>query len=176
MILSKSLLILVFSLSIIGLVVLSSAGIVEGQKKFNNSQYFLYHQFFYGFLPGIFLFLLASKISYNLWKKASLPILLLAIALVMLVFMPDAGIYLKGARRWIGFIGFSFQPSEFLKFALILYLAAWFSQKNRNLKYSSYSLLPLLLILGFISLLLILQPDFGTLALILGGCSSVISV
>ena len=62
-------------LLIFGLVILSSAGIVEGQKKFGSAYYYLNHQILYGVLPGLALMFLFSKIDYKFWKKISLPIL-----------------------------------------------------------------------------------------------------
>ncbi len=162
----KTLTILVFVLIIFGLVMLSSAGIVEGQKRFGSPYYYLTHQLFYGVLPGIAVFLLFSRVNYKFWRKISLPLLILAISLLVLVFVPGIGYGLKGAQRWINLKFFTFQPSEFLKFALIVYLAAWFGQREGRVHGESYSLAPFFLILGFVAFLLILQPDMGTLGLI----------
>src|SRR5436305_2043592 len=112
-------------LLISGLIILSSAGIVEGQKKFGSSYYYLTHQLLYGVLPGIGLMFLFAKIDYKLWKKVSLLILFGALVLMILVFIPKFGYGLKGATRWLSLGGLSFQPSEVLKLALIIYLAAW---------------------------------------------------
>lgn len=155
-------------LIVLGLVMLASAGIVEGQKKFGSSYYFLIHQLFYGLLPGLALFFIASRIRTSTWKKLSFPILLCAIALLILVFVPGFGFGLKGASRWMHVGPISIQPAEFLKLALILYLAAWFSSRNSHSGTSNaYALVPFFLVLGFIAILLVKQPDFGTLGIIL---------
>lgn len=153
-------------LLIFGLVVLSSAGIVEGQKKFGSSYYYLTHQLLYGVLPGLGLMFLFYKVDYRFWKKISLIILFGALLMMILVFMPNFGYNLKGATRWLDIGGFSFQPSEILKLSLIIYLAAWFGNRDERIKNWSYGTAPFLIVLSFVALLLLLQPDIGTLIVV----------
>lgn len=162
----KILTILTFILVVFGLVMLSSAGVVEGQKKFNSPYYYWTHQLLYGVLPGIALFWLFSRINYKFWRRAALPLLLVATSLLVLVFVPGIGYGLKGAQRWVSFKFFSFQPSEFLKLALIIYLAAWFSRYEGRINVGLHSIAPFFLVFGFASLLLLLQPNMGTLIII----------
>src|SRR3990167_7741252 len=126
-------------LLVFGLIVLSSAGIVEGQKKFGSSYYYLNKQILYGVLPGLLLFFLFSKIDYKFWKKISMPVLFVSLVLMIFVFIPDIGIGLKGANRWVSLWGMSFQPSEILKLAMVIYLAAWFGSRDERLKSWSYN-------------------------------------
>ena len=91
--------------------------------------------------------------------------LIVALLLLLLVFVPGIGRDIKGAQRWVDLRIASIQPSEFLKFALIVYLAAWFGGRQRGS--SSIELIPFFLILGFTAFLLILEPDFGTLGIIM---------
>lgn len=153
-------------LLIFGLVVLSSAGIVEGQKKFGSSYYYLTHQLLYGVLPGLVLMFLFSKIDYKLWKKISLLVLLGSLLMMILVFMPNWGHDLRGATRWLNVGGFSLQPSELLKLALIIYLAAWFGNRDERIRNWTYGTAPFLLVLSFVAVLLLLQPDIGTLIVV----------
>ena len=145
---------------------LSSAGIVDGQKKFGSSYYYFVHQLLYGVLPGVLIFWILSRINYKFWKKLALPLLLAAITLLILVFVPGIGFGLKGAQRWIHLGIFTFQPSEVLKVALVVYLAAWFSTWNDRQRKWSYSMIPFFVIMGFIWVLFIKQPDVGTLGVI----------
>lgn len=163
----KTLTITVFLLSIFGLIMLSSAGIVDGQKKFGSAYYYFYHQLLYGFLPGLLLFLIFSKIRYKFWKKISLPILITATLLLLAVFTPKFGLVFKGAARWLNLGLFSLQPSEILKFGLIVYFAAWFSGRSEKARNWSYSVIPFLVVLGFVVFLLALQPDIGTLSIVI---------
>jgi len=162
----KRLLFVTLILLVFGLIILSSAGIVEGQKKFGSPYYYLSKQILYGVLPGLFLFFLFSKIDYRFWKKVSFVILFGSLLLMILVFVPDIGIGLKGANRWVSLWGVSFQPSEILKLAMVIYFAAWFGSKDERLKNWSYSAAPFFVVISFIGLLLALQPDVGTLAIV----------
>jgi len=162
----KRLLAIVLILIVFGLVVLSSAGIVDSQKKFGSPYYYLIHQLLYGILPGLVLMFIFSLIDYRFWKKISLLILIGSLALMIMIFMPTFGHGLKGATRWISFGIFSFQPAEILKLSLIIYLAAWFGNRDERTKKWSYGVLPFLIVLSFVALLLFLQPDIGTLIVV----------
>lgn len=170
---TKTLTFLVFLLVGLGLLVLSSASVIEGQKKFGSSYYYLLRQLTYGGLGGIVLYLLFSRISYHFWRKFAVPVLLLGLLAVLAVFIPQLGLSAKGATRWLD-VGFLiFQPSEILKFALIIYFSAWFARTSRSGRTSgadnswSKVFLPFFIILGFVILLLGLQPDLGTLSVVL---------
>ncbi len=163
---AKAILAMTLILLIFGLVVLSSAGIIEGQKKFGSPYYYFYHQLLYGVLPGLLLMFLLSKIDYRFWKKISLLVLFGALFLMVLVFMPHFGFDLKGATRWLSIGGFSFQPSEVLKLSLIIYLAAWFSNRDERMKNWAFGMAPFFIVLALITALLFLQPDFGTLIVV----------
>lgn len=163
---SKTLTILIFILIVFGLVMLSSAGIVDGQKRFNSSYYYLIHQLLYGVLPGLALFFLFSRINYKFWKKIALPLLIAVVGLLVLVFVPGVGYGLRGAQRWISLGFFTFQPSEILKLVLIIYLSAWFSRRDGHIDGGPQSAIPFFIVMGFVGILLLLQPDMGTLVLV----------
>ena len=162
----KRLLLITLVLLVFGLIVLSSAGIIEGDKKFGDPYYYLKKQMLYGVVPGLLLFFLFSKIDYRFWKKISFIILFGSLLLMILVFVPDIGIGLKGANRWVSLWGVSFQPSEILKLAMVVYLAAWFGSRDERVKNWSYSTAPFFVVISFIGLLLAMQPDVGTLAVV----------
>ena len=163
----KRLLFITLILLVFGLVVLSSAGIVEGQKKFGDSFYYLKKQVLLGILPGLLLFFLFSKIDYKFWKKISLIVLFVSLLLMIFVFVPDIGIGLKGASRWVSIGGWSFQPAEILKLSLVIYLAAWFGGRDERVKNWAYSSAPFFVVLSFVGLLLAMQPDVGTLVVVM---------
>src|SRR3989344_2194002 len=157
-------------LIILCLAVLSSAGIVEAQKRFGSAYYYFFHQLLYGIAPGVLLAYILSKIDFKIWRKLSLLILLGALALMTLVFVSHFGFGAKGAIRWLSIGGIVFQPSEILKLSLVIYLAAWFSGHGRNERTNHwlYGAAPFFIVLGFVGLLLALQPDIGTLIVV--GC------
>jgi len=162
-------LIIIFSLILIfGLVVLTSASSAAGFEKFDDSYYFIKQQLLHGFVPGIILLVLLSFINYQKWKKLIFPLLIASIILLISVFLPGIGAQYGGAKSWINLGPFSFQPAELVKLTFILYLAIWLSKKEKEeLKKFSTGFLPFLVILGVISLLIALQPDIGTLFVIL---------
>src|SRR3989338_8249748 len=145
----RKLLAIILILIVFGLVVLSSAGIVDGQKRFGSPYYYLTHQLLYGVLPGLAGMFILSLIDYRFWRKISLFVLVGSLALMILIFMPGFGHGLKWATRWINLGVISFQPAEILKFSLIIYLAAWFGNRGERSKKMSYGLVPFLIILSF---------------------------
>src|SRR3989338_8451114 len=149
-------------LIIIGLAVLSSAGIVEAQKRFGSAYYYFFHQLLYGIAPGVLLAYIFSKIDFRLWKKLALPILLGALALMTLVFVSNFGFGAKGATRWLDIGGIIFQPAEILKLSLVIYFAAWLCGRYGRTCHWLYGAAPFFIVLGFAALLLALQPDIGT--------------
>ncbi len=108
----------------------------------------------------------ASVIDYKLLRRYSLVFLLTAIVLTALVFVPGIGIGHGGARRWIGFGGVTFQPSELLKIAFVVYGAAYYASVKDKIGTFTYGLFPLLALLGVAGLLLLLQPDTDTFAVL----------
>lgn len=92
--------------------------------------------------------------------------LLASIVLLLLVFIPGLRSEYGTARSWINIFGMSFQPSEFVKLSFLIYLATWLEAKKDNLNSFSGGIAPFLLILGVISALMIMQPDLGTLFII----------
>jgi len=105
----------------------------------------------------IFFYLFDYKKLYLL----SLPILLFSIVLLILVFLPGVGVYILGAHRWINFKFFILQSSEFAKLALTIFLAAWFSNREKG------RFLAFLLLTGIVIALIIAEPDMGTAIIIL---------
>jgi len=161
----RPLLFITLILLVFGLVVLSSAGIVEGQKKFGSAYFYLNQQLIAVGIGLAFMFVL-YKVNYKFWKRVSFLVLFGALGLMILVFMPKFGYDLKGATRWLNIAGFSFQPSEVLKLGLIIYLAAWFGNREERAKNWIYGTVPFLVVLGLVAVLLLMQPDIGTLIVV----------
>lgn len=117
-------------------------------------------------VAGVVLAVIATKLPTPLWNKYAFFIFLGAIASTLLVFVPGLGVEHAGARRWIEVGSFSVQPAEFLKFAFILYYAAWCTAVQKKIHTLRYSIFPLLGLLALCAVPLILQPDYGTLVII----------
>jgi len=159
------LIIIIFILALFGIIMISSASVVMSYLATGSSTYYLYHQI--GSLAiGFFLFLIALRINYNFWKKVAPIFLFLNIILLIAVFLPVIGFEHGGGRRWIKIGTLTFQPSESIKLALIFYLAAWFEKKGKDIKDALSGTIPFVVLLSFVSLLIILQPDMGTMTTI----------
>jgi len=118
-----------------------------------------------GVVGGVGVMFIMSNIHYSFWKKMSPYIFIIGIIITLLVFSP-LGFSHGGARRWISLGFISFQPAELLKFAVIVFLSAWFAKYKDKITNWKYGLLPFLIFVGLAVFTLIRQPDSGTVALI----------
>src|ERR1700689_4778762 len=90
------------------------------------------------------------------------PLLAVSFVLVAAVHIPHVGVSVNGARRWIGPSMFQFQPSELMKFALVLYTATLLAKRPERVNDLRELCRPLLIVVGCASLLVFTQPDLGT--------------
>ncbi|MBI4134837.1 MAG: putative lipid II flippase FtsW [Candidatus Sungbacteria bacterium] len=150
-----------------GLFLLSSASVALSQKLYGSVSYVAFRQAF-ALLLGLAAFVTVQAIPYGFWKRAAAPLLLVALILLGIVLLPTVGVELHGARRWIDLGSLTFQPSEFAKLAVVLALAWWFSRAGSRARSLQYGMLPFLGIMGAVGALLVLEPDLGTLGVIVG--------
>lgn len=156
----------VFALVGIGLLAIASAGVSYGNTRFGDPYYFFKEQLV-GLAVGTLLLLITERVPYQLWRRFVIPLFTLALIFLVLVFIPGFGTTVYGAARWVDLGLFSFQPSEIMKIAIIFYLAAWLSRRDKRTSTDFYEgFLPFFLVLSVVSFLIIKQPDTGTLALI----------
>lgn len=156
------------ALILFGLLAVSSASSVISFERFGNTTYYFFRQLIATGV-GLVVMYLASLIDYHLWKKWSRPILLGGLVLLALTFVPHIGSTAgTNAHSWLrfGVGGFLFQPSEFVKLALIFYLASWFERKKGAESNFWFGMLPLLLIIGAVVGAVVAEPDLGTAAII----------
>ena len=111
-----------------------------------------------------------AVVPYRAWRRFATPIAVGSIAL--LVALRAIGITSHGAQRWFQFGGFQVQPSEIAKIALAIYFAVWLSSKGPKIKSFRACTAPFGLILAFVCLLIVVQPDLGTALVI--ACAMVI--
>lgn len=154
-------------IAIFGIVMLSSVSNAVAYQRFGDSLYYVKHQILYGLIPGIVICIAFSMINYKIWKKFAFPIYLGTIVLLLAVFVPGIGQTFGGANSWIQIGGLTFQPAEIVKLGFILYLAAWLEKRGKNvLKDFSDGLMPFVVSLSIIMVLIFLQPDVGTMTII----------
>jgi len=154
-------------LVVFGLVVLSSASGPLGYSNYKDSFYFVKHQILYGVIPGLILLFIMLRIPYRFWRKFALPLLGVGLLLLLAVFIPGIGADFGTARSWIDIGGFTLQPAEIVKLTFLFYLAAWLeSRGEEGARDFRTGLIPFLIVLGLIMGLLLLQPDLGSMAII----------
>ncbi len=119
-----------------------------------------------GVFGGLIAMYVLSRLNFNIWRKTSPYIYIVGLALTILVFVPGIGISHGGASRWISLGFISLQPAELLKFSVIVLVSAWLAKYHDDLKTFKKGLLAFLLIVGPALLVLVKQPDTGSIALI----------
>lgn len=161
------LLVTVLALLGVGLVVLYSASTVEAYKDFGNTTYYILHQIRNGALLGLLGMYVLSRIDYHVWVRW-LPILLLGtLILLVLVKIPGIGFSAGGATRWIHVGSVFFQPAELAKLVIVFYVAAWVDKHKHRLNDFYFGLLPSLATVALFAFLILSQPDFGTMFVLL---------
>ncbi len=156
----------VLILTCIGIVMVYSASSLFALERFGDGEFFLKRHILF-FIVGLILMFFVMSIDYVKLRKWTKPLLFLTILLLLLVLIPGIGHEIRGARRWLVIGPFSFQPSEFAKIALILYLAEVLSRKQPKINSFSEGFLPPMLILGLCTGLIIIGPDLGTSVIII---------
>lgn len=144
-----------------GVVMIYSASAIYAHDRMHDSMYFLKRHICY-LLVGIFLSIAIAAADYERWRRYVKQILGAAIVLLVLVLIPHVGASAGGARRWFKLAGFSLQPSEFLKIAIIFYMADFLERRKQRLNDIRHTVLPALCVLGVAAGLVFLQPDLGT--------------
>lgn len=158
---------IVLALLAFGLTVLYSASTVDSLANFGNTTYYISHQTMYGAFLGLIGMYIGSKIDYHVWQKYLPFLIFLSLFLLVLVKIPGLGLASGGADRWISLGSISFQPSELAKLVIIFYLASWVDKKRTELNDFYFGILPSLCIIGLFSALILWQPDFGTMLVLL---------
>jgi cell division protein FtsW len=156
---------IVLGLIIYGLIMLSSATSAVAFSKFADSYYYFKHQLF-GIFIGLAFMLLLANYNYQNLKKIAFAFLIISFLLLLLVFIPGLSAHYGKARSWINIFGFSLQPSEFVKLSFLIYLAAWLDNRSKKIKTKTELSTPFIIILSAICLLMLLQPDLGTLLIV----------
>ena len=154
----------IFLLSI-GIVMVYSASIAYANNlSTGSSYYYLTHHLIFitlGFIASIIVF----SINTDFWYKNIHSIKWIMVLLLIAVLFPHIGKMVNGSRRWIGVMGISFQPSEFTKIFVPMYVSYYLVQKKKLNKFF-IDFFPLLLIIILIAVLLLKEPDMGSVIII----------
>ncbi|MDG1139026.1 MAG: putative lipid II flippase FtsW [Opitutales bacterium] len=143
------------SLTMIGLVMLFSAGVVRGAQALLTKQIIW-------LALSLVMGLYAAFMDLDWLRRKSWFVFALCVIALILTLVPGIGVKVNGAQRWIGLGTLRIQPSEFAKIGLVIILAAYFSNRHREIKSFLYGFLIPSAVVGLCCGLIILQPDFGT--------------
>ena len=144
----------------IGIVMVYSTSAIIAGDRFGDPYYFLRRQALYAAV-GFVLMLVMMFFPYEILKRFAYPILIFSVLLLMVVLVPGIGHRTGGAMRWLKILSFSFQPSEFAKLGLVVFLAYLLAKKEEKIRSFSFGFLPPVLLSGLVIALVMKEPDFG---------------
>ena len=158
----------ILSLALIGLVMVYSASITlaDGPKyaNYSSNHFLVRHLISLGIATfvGFWVF----KIPVKAWDNLAPYLFAFTILLLIAVLIPGIGKGVNGARRWIPLGLMNFQPSELMKFAVIIFAASYTVQRQEHLQSFVKGFVPMGLAVALVGLLLMLEPDMGALMVI----------
>ena len=164
--LDRTFLIFTVILVFLGLLIFSSASLGLLSRNGVSFSSVAFSQIVFGAIGGGIALFITSSIQYRIWRQYAFYFLLIALVLTFAVFIPGLGLSHGGATRWIDLGFMSFQPSELLKIAFIIYMATWLSGMKKYIKDFKKGTLPFLLMVGGVGVPLLLQPDTDTYMLV----------
>ena len=145
----------------IGIVMVYSASSALALKKFASDYFFLKKQALFAF-AGVIILVAARHFPYKYYRLLAYPLVGLSLALLAVILFTDLGLTAGGSTRWMRLGSFSFQPSEFARIALVIFLAYSMEKKADRIKEFSIGFMPHVLVLGVFTILILSQPDFGS--------------
>jgi cell division protein FtsW len=151
---------LVLAIVLLGLVMVTSASISIASQENGNAFFYLERQLILTLL-GASAAALVFCIPTRLLERVSMPLLIIAIALLFLVLVPGLGHSVNGSRRWVRLLGFNFQVSELTRVLVLIYVASYAVRREAQLRETFVGLAKPLGLLCCVAALLLGEPDFG---------------
>ncbi|OGO95470.1 MAG: cell division protein FtsW [Coxiella sp. RIFCSPHIGHO2_12_FULL_44_14] len=155
----------VSALLMVGLLMVASASMVISDRQYGYPFHYLLHQTLYLSL-GVALAWVMTRIPLSVLQKVSGYLLLVSLLLLVLVLIPGIGKMVNGSRRWIHIGWLSIQVSEIAKLCSIVYLASYLQRYQEFIRHELRRFLKPMLLLALLAALLLLEPDFGAVAVI----------
>lgn len=159
-------LVAVLTLVVIGFFIFVSASLGLLARDGASFASVAFSQLFLGIILGLVALTITTNIHYRFWRKYAFYIFLFSAGAALLVFIPGFGFEHAGARRWLDFGLFSFQPAELLKIGFVIYFATWLSGMRNKINSFQFGLLPFLVIISIVAFIMLAQPDTGTFLVI----------
>jgi cell division protein FtsW len=150
----------------LGLVMVFSSSSVMAYSYDHDNAYYLKHQLVY-LAIGLVVAYAAYRVDYPKLKSLATGAVIVSLVLLALTLIPHVGFATGGARRWLGAGAFSFQPSEFAKLGLVLFLAAKLAQLGEGIRSLMKGVAPAFFVTFLIALPVFFEPDMGTASLMI---------
>ncbi|KAF0820266.1 MULTISPECIES: stage V sporulation protein E [unclassified Cytobacillus] len=163
------LMIVTLMLLAVGLTMVYSASAIWADYKFADSFFFAKRQMLFAGV-GIIAMFFIMNVDYWTWRTWAKVLIIICFVLLLLVLVPGVGNVRNGSRSWIGVGAFSVQPSEFMKLAMIVFMAKFLSEKQKLITSFRKGLVPSLGLVFLAFGLIMLQPDLGTGTVMVGTC------
>lgn len=163
------------SLLAVGLIMVYSASAVWATYKFDDSFFFAKRQLLFAGV-GVMAMFFIMNVDYWTWRTWAKTLVIVCFVLLVLVLIPGVGLERNGSQSWIGVGAFSIQPSEFMKFAMITFLAKFLSEHQKKITSFKQGLVPSLSLVFVAFGMIMLQPDLGTGTVMIGTCIIMIFV
>ena len=120
----------------------------------------------FNLMVGFVLFFFIFRFEMSTWKNIDLYLIFLSLFLLLILLVPNLAPEINGAKRWIRFLGFSFQPAELAKLSLLIYVSSFCNRKKEEFKSNWTGFWkPIFIMVSLISLILF-QPDLGSSTII----------
>lgn len=148
-------------LNVVGLVMVLSASSVESIDAKGTPWWYFERQLLWTAL-GAGAFVLASRFDHRRWRRIVPLLLAVSLVLLTIVLIPGVGIYVDGARRWLGSGQFRLQPSEIAKLALLIFTADVLARRQHEVHDFKRALWPVVLVLGAVGVLVMAEPDLAS--------------
>jgi cell division protein FtsW len=161
-------LLVVVCLLAMGILMVASASMAIAEKQYQQPFYFLFKQLVYLGI-GFVAVLIIVRIPTSFWRAMTVPMTLLALALLIAVLIPHIGRSVNGSRRWISFGFISLQVSEYVKMSIVLFIAGFLVRREDEIRTKISGFVKPMALYGMVAVLLLLEPDFGATAVI--GCT-----
>lgn len=152
-----------------GIVMVASASSYYALSNYNNSNYFLVRQLFFGIIGFIFMIII-SNIDYKRYKKWGYLFYIICLVLLVLVLTP-LGQTRNGAKRWLGFGALVFQPSEIMKIGLVIGMSTYLSLNYKKLTSFKGYIIPILMLLLVVIVMFMQKHLSGTIVMFVAACS-----
>ena len=152
-----------------GIVMVASASSYYALSNYNNCNYFLVRQLFFGIIGFIFMIII-SNIDYKRYKKWGYLFYIICLVLLVLVLTP-LGQTRNGAKRWLGFGALVFQPSEIMKIGLVIGMSTYLSLNYKKLTSFKGYIIPILMLLLVVIVMFMQKHLSGTIVMFVAACS-----